>query len=122
MGSASFWYWNIIKSCHWFDIYQPMLTFCKGLPQLSDSFTAHTTGEVVRHSLVFPNNLETYYMVNRTEDTILGWSQDTAFCYQSLRWLSGAVSKKGVFDETQAADMKGYVYTLNPAKRPKPSS
>ena len=27
-------------------------------------------------------------MINATEDTIYGWCQDTAFAYQSLRWLT----------------------------------
>ena len=122
MGPASFWYWEMLYRSDLLRIFRPMLNFCKQLPLLSDSFTAHTTGEVVRHSLVFPNNLETYYMVNKTEDTILGWSQDTAFCYKSLRRLCGTVGKNGIFDETKVTDPKGYVYTLNPEKRPKPSS
>ena len=61
-------------------------------------------------------------MVNATEDTIIGWSQDTAFCYQSLRRLTDEIGNNGHFVDGGVFDPKGYVYTLDKAKRPKPSS
>ena len=73
------------------------MVFSQGLPILSDAFTPQTTGYVSRSTLVFPNNLETYYLINATEDTLLGWSQDTAFCYQSLRHITNKTVVKGHF-------------------------
>ena len=64
-------------------------------------------------------------MINAAEDSIYGWSQDTAFAYQSLRWLTDYVipntfifvtGDNGVFDPL------GYVYTKSLSKRPQPSS
>lgn len=122
MGPASFWFWETMDKNNWYDRFLPVTTFFSKLPVLSDSFTAQTTGTVTGSSLVFPNNLETYYMVNASEDTLMGWCQDTAFCYQSLRWLTDEAGKKGHFvDNGLVSDPEGYVYTLNPAKRPKPS-
>ena len=130
MGPASFWWWNYLDTQELFDRFHPVFAFCNQLPILSDSFEAYTTGVVSGNQLLFPpNNIEVYYMKNQTEDTIMGWCQDTAFCYQSLRWLTDSVRmvadtsggawhfvKNGVFDPN------GYVYTLNPAKKPAPSS
>lgn len=136
MGPGSFWFWNYLFSDPtssggpWLiNRYGPVLTFCQNLPILSDSFEAFTTGEVVENSLVFDNSIETYYMKNITEDTIFGWSQDTAFAYQSLRWLTDSVRPRSDitgdalhFVETAVFDTNGYVYTLDPLKRPHPSS
>lgn len=121
MGPASFWYWYNIKKGNWYKHFKPVMTFFNQLPVLSDSFTARTTGTVKNHSLVFPNHLETYYMVNDNEDTLMGWCQDTAFCYQSLRRLTDEVGKNLHFAENEVFDPDGYVYTLNPSKRPAPS-
>ena len=60
-------------------------------------------------------------MINATEDTIYGWSQDTAFAYQSLRWLTDNVSNHH-FIVGSVFDPLGYVYTLDISKRPQPSS
>ena len=119
IGPASFWFWNYLKADSLFCRYKPVYTFSQNLPILSDSFTAHQTGHEVGNSLVFPNNLETYYMINSTEDTIYGWSQDTAFAYQSLRRLTDYVNN-GHF--TDVFDTLGYVYKLDVTKRPQPSS
>ena len=129
IGSASFWWWPYVNSKGLFKRYTPLMNFCNNLPILSESFTAHQTGTIVGHKLVFPNDIETYYMINASEDSIYGWSQDTAFAYQSLRWLTDYVHvestdwgdrlrfvKNGVFDPS------GYVYTLCSSKRPQPSS
>lgn len=129
MGPASFWWWNYVDKMGLFNHFHPIFVFCNKLPILSDSFQAYTTGTVVGRKLVFPNNLETYYMKNQSEDTIYGWCQDTAFCYQSLRWITDSV--RMVNDSTGYAwhfvnngvfDPNGYVYTLNPVKKPEPSS
>lgn len=122
MGTASFWYWDVLKSCGLFSRTRPMLNFAKNLPLLSDSFTAQHTGYISKSTLVFPNNLETYYLVNRSEDTIYGWSQDTAFCYQSLRHLTNKTVVKGHFEADAVTDPNGYVFNLDADKRPKPSS
>lgn len=128
MGPASFWWWYYLDINGLFCRYRPMLHFLENMPILSETFTPHQTGHIDGHKLVFPNNLETYYMINSAEDTIYGWSQDTAFAYQSLRWLTDYVIppsqnhsyhfviENGVFDPL------GYVYTLNEAKKPGPSS
>ena len=124
IGPASFWWWYYLDSCGLFKRFAPIMNFCENLPILSDSFYPGRTGEEIGLKLVFPNNLETYYMINTAEDTIYGWCQDTAFAYQSLRWVTDYVDAtlhfitgtNGVYDPS------GYVYTLNPAKRPQPSS
>ena len=121
MGPASFWYWESLDKNKWYGHFKPLLTFFNKLPVLSDSFTAKITGTVKNHSLVFPNHLETYYMVNANEDTLMGWSQDTAFCYQSLRHLTDKMGTNYHFIEDGVFDPDGYVYTLDPAKRPAPS-
>lgn len=120
MGPASFWYWDCLEKNNWYERFKPVMTFLSKLPLLSDSFTAKHTGIANNHTLEFPYNLVTYYMVNANEDTLMGWSQDTAFCYQSLRRLTDEVSKNHFVDD-KVFDPNGYVYTLNPAKRPRPS-
>ena len=122
MGPASYWFWSYLKSRDLFGMYKPLLTFFEGFPLLSDSFHPMTTGSVVGNSLVFPNHLETYYMINVSEDTLMGWSQDTAFCYQSLRHLSDSVGWNGHFAKGAVNDPMGYVYTLEVSRRPQPSS
>lgn len=132
IGPASLWWWSYLKDCHLFhNRYSPLLTFCQNLPILSETFTAHQTGQKVGHKLVFPNNLQIYYMINATEDTIYGWCQDTAFAYQSLRWLTDSVrfadDTTGYalyafhFVDSAVFDPDGYVYTLDLAKRPEAS-
>lgn len=122
MGPASFWYWSHLSRKNLFERFKPLTVFCKNLPILSDSFSAKITGSVSKGTLEFPNNLATYYLINATEDTLYGWSQDTAFCYQSLRRLTDPLGNNGHFADQGTVDSTGYVYTLDPAKRPKPSS
>lgn len=110
-----------------FKLFKPILNFSQTLPILSGSFEAYTTGCDSAYKLLFPNNIETYYIKNRTDDTIYGWSQDTAFCYQSLRWLTDSVIPLGQyhglhFVDSVVFDTAGYVYTLYPHKKPHPSS
>lgn len=129
MGPASFWFWSYLDSEGLYSRFFPILNFCENLPILSETFTAHQTGTQVGHTLVFPNALQTYYILNAAQDTIYGWVQDTAFAYQSLRWLTDSThyvstiwgpilrfKDNGVFDPT------GYVYTLDQTKKPCPSS
>ena len=99
-----------------------MTTFLQSLPVLSDSFEARTTGTERGKLLVFPNNLETYYLVNADFDTLIGWCQDTVFTYQALRHLTDRNGSNGHLADNAVFDPQGYVYTLNPAKRPGPSS
>lgn len=121
-GPASFWRWSYLNDKQLYGSFRPMLTFCKTLPLLSDSFTGKTTGESEGTALTFPNGLETYYLVNDSQDTLLGWAQDEAFAYQSLRRLTDEVGKNNHFVDNGVLDPEGYVYTLDPAKRPAPSS
>lgn len=121
MGPGSFWYWKELKDRNVFGLFKPLLVFCNGLPLLSDTFTAATTGTVKGRHVEFPNNIATYYIINATEDTLMGWCQDTAFCYQSLRRLSDEVGKNGHFVDNGVLDPDGYVYTLDSDKRPAPS-
>lgn len=125
MGPSSFWLWVALDKCGNHDTFKPVLTFCNNMPILSETFTPHTTGENSKTNkffLVFPNNIETYYMTNVSEDTLYGWCQDTAFTYQSLRRLSDKVDSNGHFKDDGVEDAQGYVYTLNANKRPRPSS
>lgn len=129
LGTASFWWWHYVDSCCLFHRFNPLLNFSQNLPLLSDSYTAYHTGERIGHELVFPQNLATYYMINAAQDTIYGWSQDTAFAYQSLRWLTDSTYIEQTiwgdilyFKENAVYDPLGYVYTLNSNKRPSPSS
>jgi hypothetical protein len=125
MGSASFWEWTALEKCGTHKVFEPVHTFSKNLPIPSETFNPRTTGEiskVTKNKLVFPNSLETYYMINATEDTLYGWSQDTIFTDQSLRRLTDKVGSNGHFKDDGVEDAKGYVYTLNVNKRPRPSS
>lgn len=122
VGPASFWRWSYLDEKDLFRYFRPMLTFCKNLPVLSETFTAMTTGEAQGSALVFPNGLETYYLMNAAEDTLIGWAQDDAFTYQALRRLTDEVGDNGHFVDHAINDPKGYVYTLDPAKKPQPSS
>lgn len=122
MGPASFWFWGYLEKRDLFRIYKPLLKYCQNLPLPLSSFTARHTAKTVRQSTVFPNGIQTYYMINATEDTLYGWCQDTAFSYQALRRLTDHAGQSKRFNENGVFDPKGYVYTLNPAKKPKPSS
>lgn len=128
IGPASFWWWYYLDTCKLFHHFAPVFKFCRQLPILSETFTAHQTGVINAHKLVFPNNIETYYMINATEDTIIGWCQDTALCYQSLRWLTDSVQDDITkphylhFIDNAVFDPDGYVYKLLVEKRPAPSS
>ena len=129
IGAASFWWWPYTNLRGLYHHFTPLLNFSENLPIPSDSFTAHHTGEIIGHKLVFPNNLETYYMINAAQDTIYGWSQDTAYAYQSLRWITDSVYSEQTiwgpilrFKTGAVYDNQGYVYTLLPSKKPVPSS
>ncbi len=129
MGTCALWWWQYQTSQGLFRRYKPILTFSRNLPILSDSFQGYTTGQVYYNRLlVFPNNIETYYMKNATEDTIYGWCQDTAFCYQSLRWLTDSVYPGNDtimpwhFKDSAPFDPNGYIYTMDALKKPAPSS
>ena len=129
MGPASFWWWYYLDMNGLFYRYRPILHFFENMPILSETFTPNQTGTVQGYQLVFPeeSNLETYYMINSAEDTIYGWSQDTAFAYQSLRWLTdytypSSHPKKYHFIDDGVFDPLGYVYTLCTSKRPQPSA
>lgn len=120
-GPASFYYWTVLKEQQVFDVFKPMLIFSKNLPILSDSFVGYNTGIETKSTVTFPNGLETYYLVNATQDTLLGWCQDTAFSYQSLRRQTEKVEGK-TFTINKVSDAKGYLYTRNSDKKPRPSS
>ena len=130
MGPASFWFWPYLDLHGLYGRFGPLLKFCENLPILSETFTPNQTGTIIGHTLDFsPNNLETYYMINAAEDTIYGWVQDTAFAYQSLRWLTDGTHYVDTdwgpvlrFNSSQVFDPSGYVYTLNQGKKPAPSS
>ena len=122
MGPASFWFWNYLNTHKLWNIYKPAITFVEQLPKPSESFTAHHTATINGNSTVFPNGIQTYYMMNKTEDTLYGWCQDTAYSYQALRRLTDKVGENGHFDNNGVFDPNGYVYTLNSAKKPRPSS
>lgn len=125
MGPASFWQWSALEKCGIHGIFKPMLTFSKSLPIPSATFRPLTTGQLSKtdkNAIIFPNGIETYYMANAAEDTLYGWSQDTAFTYQSLRRLTDKEGNNGHFKDDGVVDAKGYVYTLNVNKRPRPSS
>ena len=129
MGSASFWWWPYVDSCSLFRHFSPVYRFCDNLPIPSNSFTPHHTGMKVGNQLVFSNGLQTFYMINTSQDTIYGWSQDTAFAYPSLRRLTDSIvtvttewGPRMQFKDNAVFDSLGYIYTLNPTKRPHPSS
>lgn len=122
MGPASFWYWDYLEKHNLFHIYGPLLKFCENIPLLSDSFTAKCTASLGKRSTIFPNGIQTQYMINAAEDTIYGWCQDTAFSYQSLRRMTDEVGKNGHFVNDGVFDPKGYVYTKNVDAKPQPCS
>jgi hypothetical protein len=122
MGSASFWYWNYLSDKDLLRIYAPVLAYSKNIPLLPDSFTPHTTVSANKISWVCPNGIETYYLSSADEDTIYGWCQDTAFSYQALRRLTDKAISKGHFVTDAKVDEKGYVYTLDKEKKPRPCS
>lgn len=122
MAPASFWYWDVLTKCDLYGRFKPLLTFCNGLPILSDSFEPATTGEVDGNSLSFPDNYQVYYLINETEDTVYGWCQDVAFSYQALRRLSDRVGGNGHFVDDGIIDPEGYVYTLDSEKKPNASA
>lgn len=121
-GPASFWWWLYLEKKQLFGRFRPVTTFCQKLPLLSDTFVGKTTGVVEGMDLLFPNQLETYYLENAAQDTLLGWAQDVAFAYQSLRRLTDREGNNKHFLNDGVFDPEGYVYTLDPAKRPEPSS
>ncbi len=118
MGPASFWYWRYLDKGGLFGRFKPVTVFSNNLPMLSDDFVSLTTGDIDGSSMVFPNNFQTYYLINREEDTILGWCQDMAFAYQSLRHQTDVVGGNGHFDNDGVRDPQGYVYTLDASKKP----
>lgn len=120
-GPASFYYWTVLNEQKIFNVFKPMLVFSKVLPLLSDSFVGYNTGNETKSTITFPNGLEAYYLMNASQDTLLGWCQDTAFSYQSLRRLTEKTEGKA-FTISKVFDSKGYLYTLNPDKKPRPSS
>ena len=122
MGPASFWFWNYLEKNDLWKTFKPILTFSNHLPKLSESFSPRHTASIKGHSAVFPNGIQAYYMMNEAQDTLYGWCQDTAYSYQALRRLTDKVGKNLHFDNEGVFDPTGYVYTLNPAKKPKPSS
>lgn len=68
-------------------------------------------------------------MTNTANDSIYGWTQDTAFAYQSLRWLTDSAYVEQTiwgpiiyFKKDGVYDASGYVYSLSTDKRPSPSS
>ena len=122
MGSASFWFWDYLREKELLRIYAPVLAFSKNIPILSDTFTPLTTTTTAKNSLVCPNGIETYYLASANEDTLYGWCQDTAFSYQALRRLTDTEILKGHFVNDAKCDTKGYVYTLNQNRKPKPCS
>ena len=122
MGPASFWYWKVLDQCGLFGRFKPLTVFCSSLPLLSDDFTPVTTAVVDGASLVFPDNMQTYYLINEAEDTIIGWCQDMAFSYQSLRRLTDLVGSNNHFVDDGVRDPQGYVYTLDSSIKPDAAS
>lgn len=127
MGPASFWWWDYIGNCKLYTRFHPVFEFCKQLPILSGSFKPYTTAVTDTGSFsVFENGIATYYLKNTSEDTIYGWCQDTAYSYQSLRRLTDNVEWSSAhgwrFISNSVFDPSGYIYTLNPLKKPQPSS
>lgn len=127
MGPASFWWWDYVSHCRLYKRFKPVFDFCKCLPIPSDSFKPYTTAIYDDgHFLEFANGIAAYYLKNHSEDTIYGWCQDTAFSYQSLRRLTDNVewsSNEGWhFSSNSVFDPNGYIYTLDPLKKPQPSS
>ena len=122
MGSASFWFWNYLRDMDLLRIYAPVLVYSKNIPLLSDSFTPHTTVSTNKNSWACPNGIESYYLSSADEDTLYGWCQDTAFSYQALRRLTDKAISNGHFVTDAKVDAKGYIYTLDEDKKPRPCS
>ena len=122
MGAASFWFWDYLTENNLLRIYRPIFNYIKNLPILSDRFVPCTTASIKKNATVFPNGIQTYYLINATEDSLYGWCQDSAFSYQSLRRQTDRVGKNGHFDNAGVFDTKGYVYSFNANKKPKPCS
>lgn len=142
IGPASFWKWYYLDACGMYKHFSPIMNFCERLPILSGTYTSHSTAVVHGKTLEFLNGIRTYYMIDSNETNIMGWSQDTAFAYQSLRWLTDSVRLENdtliyynIYNEIDTIilpafsfvdsvpyDTSGYLYTLNPTKRPQPSS
>ena len=122
MGSASFWFWDYLSENKLLCIYRPILNYIKNLPVLSDRFVPRTTASIKKNATVFPNGIQTYYLINDTEDSLYGWCQDSVFSYQSLRRQTDRVGKNGHFDNEGVFDAKSYVYSLDANKKPKPCS
>lgn len=118
LGPASFWYWQVLDKCGLFGRFKPLTVFCNGLPVLSDDFTPVTTGYVEGAAMQFPYDLQMYYLVNTPQDTIMGWCQDVAFAYQSLRRLTDSVGADQHFVNDGVFDPEGYVYTLDLSSKP----
>ena len=121
-GPASFWYWDYLDAQKLLRIYEPIMTFSKNLPLLSDDFRAYSTAKTTKSSTIFHNGIQTYYLSNSAEDSLYGWCQDTAFSYQALRRLADKKVTNGHFDTLGISDANGYVYTLDTEKKPRPCS
>lgn len=123
MGSSSCWWWDYLDIQNLYSVFKPVYNFSRNLPLLSSTFSGYFNG-LYSHdtdSLYFFGNLESYYIKNQTDDTIIGWCQDAAYSYQSLRRLTDYVNASGTtFIENGVFDPDGYVYTLNPLKKPQP--
>ena len=122
MGSASFWFWDYLRDNKLLRIHEPLLNYSKNIPCLSDTFEPNTTASIFKKKLSCPNGIETYYLASAAQDTLYGWCQDTAFSYQALRRLTDKEIKDGHFVDNAKVDSKGYVYTMDKNKRPKPCS
>lgn len=118
MGPASFWYWRVLDECGLFGRFKPLMVFSSGLPVLSDDFVPVTTGVADGSLMSYPNNMQTYYLINGAEDTIYGWCQDMAFAYQSMRRQTDFVGGDGHFVNDGIKDTQGYVYTLDASMKP----
>lgn len=118
MGPASFWYWQVLDKCGLYGRFKPLKVFCEGMPVLSDDFTPISTGYVEGSAMLFPYDIQLYYLVNTQQDTIMGWCQDVAFAYQSLRLLTDSVGLDQHFANEGVFDPNGYVYTLDPSTKP----
>lgn len=130
MGAASFWWWPYVNTRHLYKHFLPLFVFSQTMPILSNTFSAHHTGSINGHVLDFsPNNLQTYYMINEAQDSIYGWCQDTAFAYQSLRWLTDSTHIEQTawgpitrFKNNAVYDPLGYIYKMYTYNKPAPSS
>jgi hypothetical protein len=101
IGPASFWWyqylrnwdrhpeeWNRIDTNKRYYHFYPVYTFTKKMPLLSESFQGTTNVSVCgdnNANIECLNNLQVYYMVNSTQDTLYGWAQDVNFLFNHLR-------------------------------------